>query len=62
MALKNILKGITSINLFPEPTELNPNNLTPEQQDAQALAQDWREIGKDIYNAIDRFEQKYHIN
>ena len=64
MRLKNILRVISSIpNVFPALvnqryiTSYNPN-LTPQQQDAEALAQDWQRVGAYIAYAIKKSERK----
>jgi len=68
MTLKNFIAGMAStICTFPQPIRLEDflqhyqSNLTPEQQDAQALAQNWEKVGQDIYNAMEQFEKEYNI-
>ncbi len=56
--LKNMLAGAGSIiNLFPrEPEYENP--VLKHKSAADAMASDWRAIGKDMQRALDRVENE----
>ena len=66
--IENFLKGFGSvINLFPEPLKLEDYNTayskeySAEEQDAIALAKDWREIGEDINYALNKMKKELSI-
>lgn len=53
--LKNILKGISKITLFPKKTE--PFKLTKsiiETSDEEAIRKDWETVGKDLQLVMDK--------
>ena len=61
--LNNILKGMALLNIFPAqynsqfPKELRlytRNDLSEQEKDAYALASDWKAVGDDIRNAMEK--------
>ncbi len=67
--IKYFMKGVGSVlQIYPEQIKLEElfpyyNAKTPQEKDAQALASDCAEIGKDLENSIKKFgEQIYNGN
>ncbi len=64
-AIESFIKGMGSINLFPESIKLediNPNyssKYSVNEQNARAIANDWKQIGQDINETIKKFKEQY---
>ena len=64
---RNLLRGIGSFTIYPAPLSAqrrNPPSFSqlsssgsPMQQDAEAIAGDWKMVGQDLQYAINRFEK-----
>ncbi len=53
--LKNIVRGILSINLFPPP---RPPYKAPEiKSDEEAIRENWEIVGKDLQRAMDKIDK-----
>jgi len=58
--IKYFFEGMGSISLYPMSSHYDGR--TPQEKDTQALASDWRRVGKDLTNSIKKFEGKRGIN
>lgn len=55
---RHFWKGVASINIFGMPTGLPERyKLPPQEADRAALREDWESVGRDLQDAMYRFER-----